>query len=51
MKRSHRLLAVLAVLAVVDTVVPLPITALLLFYVMSARPPWFLEEVDRVYRR
>lgn len=51
MKKNSKTLAVLILLAVVDTIIPLPITALILFYVMAARPSWFREEVDRIYQR
>jgi hypothetical protein len=51
MKRNSKTLAVLILLAVVDTFIPLPITALMLFYVMAARPSWFRKEVDLIYQR
>lgn len=46
-----RLLIGLVLLAVVDTILPVPITALFLFYVLFYRPPWFAAAVDRVYGR
>jgi len=40
----------LIVLAIVDTVVPVPITAMLLIMVLFQRPKWFKDWVDRIYR-
>jgi hypothetical protein len=44
-----RLIAILAGLAVLDLVVPLPILGLALLWVVLERPPWFLRLVDEVY--
>lgn len=41
----------LIVLAIVDTVVPIPITAMILIMVLFQRPKWFKTWVDRIYRR
>jgi hypothetical protein len=35
--------------AIVDTVIPIPLTAVFLIYVFLARPPFFKAWVDRVY--
>jgi len=40
----------LIVLAIVDTVVPIPITAMLLIMVLFQRPKWFKDWVDRIFR-
>jgi hypothetical protein len=50
MKTKTQILIALILFAVIDTFVPLPITAFFLIYVFYARPPWFLEEVRRIYR-
>ncbi len=49
MKLETKTLLFLIVLAVVDLVIPIPITASLLIYALLAKPPWFLEIVQRVY--
>jgi len=49
MKSNTQLLISLIGLAVIDTVVPVPITALILMYVWSQKPPWFKDLVARVY--
>ncbi|MDJ0890255.1 MAG: hypothetical protein QNK18_03530 [Gammaproteobacteria bacterium] len=50
MTNKTQLLIALAVLCVVDAVVPLfPVLGLVLIYVVLARPPWFLETVGQVY--
>ena len=41
----------LIVLAIVDTVVPIPITAMVLIMVLFQKPKWFKDWVDRIYRR
>jgi hypothetical protein len=50
MKPNTRLLFSLIGLAIIDTVIPVPITALILLYAWSQKPPWFKELVARVYR-
>ena len=49
MKLETKLLVYLVVLAVVDLVVPIPITAALLIYTVIAKPPWFLSMVQQVF--
>lgn len=49
MKRS-RLLGYLILFAVLDLVIPFPITVSVLIYVLYEKPPWFKELVDGVYR-
>jgi len=40
----------LIVLAIVDTVIPIPITAMVLIMVLFQKPKWFKDWVDRIYR-
>jgi hypothetical protein len=40
----------LVVLAVVDTVIPIPITAMVLIMVLFQKPKWFKDWADRIYR-
>jgi len=51
MSLKTQILINLIVLAVVDTVVPIPITSLVLIMVLFQRPRWFKEWVDHLYRR
>ena len=39
----------LAALAVLDVVIPVPMMALFLIYVLLTRPPYFKAWVDRLY--
>ncbi len=39
----------LILLALFDTVIPLPLTALGLIYVMFEKPDWFRRWVDQLY--
>ncbi len=41
----------LIVLAIVDTLIPIPITAMVLIMVLFQKPKWFKDWVDRIYRR
>ena len=50
MKTKTQVLVALILFAVIDTVIPLPITAFFLIYVFYAKPPWFLDGVNRIYR-
>jgi len=42
-------LITLIILAMVDTVIPLPITGAMLIYVLLQRPPWFKNVVVEIY--
>jgi hypothetical protein len=44
-----RLVFYLLLLALVDVVVPVPVLALLLLYVVWQRPAWFAEAFRQVY--
>lgn len=45
-----RLLIYILMLAAFDTVIPIPITALVLIHVLYHKPNWFREWVDSIYR-
>ena len=49
MKKNSRILIYLILFAAVDTIIPVPITALMLIYVLSEKPEWFKDLVARVY--
>jgi len=44
-----KILIGLVILGVMDTVIPIPFTALLLIYVVLERPSWFQNVVRGVY--
>ena len=50
MNIRNKALLSLILLCVVDVVIPLPITGLVLVYVVVQRPPWFVDLADRIYR-
>ena len=49
MRTKTKCLFALAGLALVDTIIPIPFTALLLIYVVLEKPPWFRNLVRQVY--
>lgn len=51
MSINTRILLYIVILAVFDTVIPIPITAMVLIYVLFQKPRWFIEWVRAVYRR
>ena len=50
MSINTRILLYIAVLAVFDTVIPIPLTAMVLIYVLFQKPRWFRQWVEAVYR-
>jgi len=49
MSIKTQILIYIAILAIFDTIIPLPITALLLIYVLYMKPLWFREWVEDIY--
>jgi len=49
MKTKNKLLIFLITFAIIDTVIPIPLTALLLIYVLTEKPQWFKDLVTRIY--
>jgi hypothetical protein len=49
MKTSKKLLIYLILFALIDTVIPVPITALILIYVLLEKPAWFENLVEQIY--
>ena len=49
MKTGTKTAMFLLVLAFFDTVIPVPITAGILLYVLLEKPAWFRKRVDEVY--
>jgi hypothetical protein len=50
MRLAHRLVLALLIVVVDTAAFALPLAALLLAYVLLARPDWFRDWVDRLYR-
>lgn len=50
MSTKTKILITIILLAVVDTIIPIPVTALVLIHVFYQRPAWFSAWVDAVYR-
>ncbi|MGA6926747.1 MAG: hypothetical protein WBY88_13750 [Desulfosarcina sp.] len=51
MSIRNQILIYLFLLAIVDAVIPIPITAMVLIMVLFQKPAWFKEWVDQIYRR
>jgi len=49
MSTRTRLILWLAVLAVIDVVIPVPITALIVLYAILERPPWARRAVAEIF--
>lgn len=49
MTLRNQALVMVGVLAVFDTVIPIPFTALFVVYCILARPPWVIDLVRDVY--
>jgi hypothetical protein len=45
-----QILIYLALLAIIDAVIPIPITAMGLIMVLFQKPRWFKEWVEKIYR-
>ena len=50
MSLKTQLLIYLLAMAVFDVIIPIPITAMALIYVLYQKPKWFKDWVDTVYR-
>jgi len=49
MKLKNKILISLIILAIFDTVIPIPFTTIFLIYVLIERPTWFKNMIDEVY--
>ena len=45
-----QILIYILVLGIFDTIIPIPITALVLVHVLFQKPKWFREWVEQIYR-
>ena len=50
MKAPTKIIIFLIAMALVDTVIPVPIAVFMLIYVFYQKPAWFKEMVLEVYR-
>jgi len=50
MSLKTQILIYIIVLAACDTIIPIPITALVLIHVLYQKPRWFKDWVEEVYR-
>ena len=51
MKTHKRILLYLIFLAIFDLVIPFPITAVILIYILCEKPEWFKKIVSEVYNK
>ncbi len=49
MKIKTKIILYLSLLALVDTIIPIPFTALILIYVILEKPAWFRNFVTEIY--
>lgn len=50
MSIKTQILIYIVILAIFDTFIPIPITALALIYILFQKPRWFREWVEEIYR-
>jgi hypothetical protein len=50
MTLKSQVLIGLVMTGIIDTIIPLPITAMVLVYVVFQKPAWFRQCVDEIYR-
>lgn len=51
MKTKTKILIYLIIFAIVDLVIPFPITAVILIYVLFEKPVWFKDYVTDIYEK
>ena len=49
MSNRTQYLAILILLCLIDTVIPVPIVGLILIHTIIQKPPWFRQTVDLIY--
>jgi hypothetical protein len=49
MSKKTQMLLYVVLLAVFDTVIPIPLTALIFIYVILNRPQWFRDWIKEIY--
>ena len=51
MKANRKILIYLIIFAILDTVIPVPMTAIMLIYVLLEKPDWFANLVGQIYTK
>ncbi len=51
MKTNRKILIYLIIFAILDTVIPVPLTAIILIYVLLEKPDWFANLVGQIYTK
>jgi hypothetical protein len=51
MKLENKILIYLILFAIFDLIIPVPITAIILIYVLFEKPPWFKKLVSQIYNK
>ncbi len=51
MSTRTQILIYLSIFAILDVVIPIPITAMILMMVLFQKPAWFKDWVDEIYRQ
>ena len=50
MKTENKVLIYLILFAILDLIIPFPITAVILIYVVLVKPNWFKDYVTEIYK-
>jgi len=50
MSTKSKTLIFLIILGIIDMVIPVPITGVILIYVVFQKPPWFADLVNEIYK-
>ena len=50
MSIKTKALILLIILGIIDAVIPIPITGVILIYVVFQKPPWFADVVSKIYK-
>jgi hypothetical protein len=50
MSKKTQVLVYVLILAVCDTIIPIPITAIVFIYVIFQKPQWFRDWIEQIYR-
>jgi len=50
MKKTTKIIIVLAIAAFFDMIIPIPFTVFFLIYIVLEKPPWFKELIEEIYQ-
>jgi hypothetical protein len=51
MTTKRKIMIYLILFAIIDTVIPVPITTIILIYVLLEKPDWFEKLVEDIYHK